>query len=190
MQETESGPWVGKIATCKWQPTPIFLPGKFHGQRNLVGFQTVVQDQQMWELDHKESWLLENWCFQTVMLKKTLESPLDSKEIKPVNPKGKQPWIFTERPESEAEAPILWPPDIKSQLTRKDPNAGKDWEQEKGATEEEMIGWHHQLNGPGSEKTPGDSERLNTHTHAYSIFTECPLCARHYSNYEKEEQAR
>ena len=124
------------------------------------------------------------WCWRK------LESPLDSKEIKPVNPKGKQPWIFTERPEYEAEAPILWPPDIKSQLTRKDPNAGKDWEQEKGATEEEMIGWHHQLNGPGSEQTLGDSERLSTPTHTYSIFIECPLCARHYSNYEKEEQAR
>ena len=88
-------------------------------------------------------------------------------------------------PESEAEAPILWPPDVKSQLTRKDPNAGKDWRQEKWATEDVMVGWHHRLNGPGSEQTPGDGTRLNTHAHTHSIFIECLLCARHYSNYEK-----
>ena len=104
----------------------------------------------MWELDHKEGWTLKNWYFQTVVLEKTLESPLESKEIKPVNPKGNQPWIFTGRTDAEAEAetPKLWPSDGKSQLIGKDPDAGKDWRQEeKGATEDEMTGWHHQLNG-------------------------------------------
>ena len=106
----------------------------------------------------KEGWAPKNW-FQTVMLEKTLESPLDSKEIKSVNPKGNQPWIFTGRTDAEAEAPILWSPDAKSWLTGKDPDAGKDWRQEeKGATEDEMVGWHHRLDGHGFEQTPGDSE--------------------------------
>ena len=104
---------------------------------------------QMWELDYKQGWVLKNWCFQTVVLKKTLESPLDSKEIKPVNPKGNQAWIFIGRTDDEAEVeapPILWPPDSKSQLIGKDPDAGKDWRQEeKGVTEDEMVGWHHWL---------------------------------------------
>ena len=100
----------------------------------------------MWELDHKEGWLPKNWCLQTVVLEKTLESSLDSKEIKPVNPKRNKPWIFTRR--TDAEAPPLWPSDAKSCLTGNDPDAGKDWEQEeKGATEDEGVGWHHQLNG-------------------------------------------
>ena len=87
----------------------------------------------MWELDHKEGWAPKNWCFQTVVLEKTLESPLNSKEIKPVNPKGNQPWIFIGRTKAEVEAPIFWLPDAKSQLTGKDPDAGKDWGQaEKG----------------------------------------------------------
>ena len=102
----------------------------------------------MWELDYKESWVLENWCFWTVVLEKTLESPLDCKEIKPVNPKGNQSWIFTGRTDAEAKSPIVWSPNAKSQLTGKDPNAGKDWGQvEKGATEDEMVGWHHLFNG-------------------------------------------
>ena len=92
----------------------------------------------MWELDHKEGWLSKNWCFQTVVLKKTCESPLKSKEIKPVNPNGNQLWIFTGRTDGEAEASILWPPDAKSQLIGKDPDAGKDWRQEKRVTED---GW-------------------------------------------------
>ena len=87
----------------------------------------------MWVLDHKEGWTPKNWCFQTVVIEKTLESPLDSKEIKPVNSKGNQPWIFTGRTDAEAEAPILWPPDVKSWLVGKDPDAGKDWRhKEKG----------------------------------------------------------
>ena len=102
----------------------------------------------MWELDHKEGWTLKNWCFWTVVLEKILESPLDCKEIQPVNPKGNQSWIFIGRTDTEAEAPILWPPDMKSWLTRKDPDAGKDWGQEKkGTTEDEMVWWHHRLNG-------------------------------------------
>ena len=95
-----------------------------------------------WELDYKEGWVPKNWCFQSMVLEKTLESPLDSKEIKPVNPKGNQPWIFIGRNEAEAEAPILQPPNMKSQLTGKDPDAGKDWGQEKKEmTENEMVGW-------------------------------------------------
>ena len=102
----------------------------------------------MWELDHKESWALKNWCFSIVVLKKTSESPLDSKEIKPVNPKWNQSCIFTGRTDAEAETPILWPLDVKNWLIGKDPDVGKDWRQEeKGTTEDEMSGWHHQLSG-------------------------------------------
>ena len=95
-------------------------------------------------MDHKEDWAPKNWWFQTVVLEKTPESPLDSKEIKPVYPKGNQPWIFTERTDAEAEAPVLWPPDAKIWLTEKDPHAGKDWEQ-KGTIDDEMVRWHHWL---------------------------------------------
>ena len=99
----------------------------------------------MWELDSKESWALKNWCFQTVVLEKTLETPLDFKEIKPIKPKKKnQPWIFFGR--TDAEAPIRWPPDAKSQFVGKDADARKDWRQKKGTTDE-MVGWHHRLNG-------------------------------------------
>ena len=113
---------------------------------------------QMWELDHKENWVLKNWCFQIVVLEKTLESPLDCK-IKPVNPKGNQSWIFIGRTDAKAETPNLWPPDVKSWL-RKDPDAEKDWGQkEKGVTEDEMVGWHHWLNGHEFEQTPVDSTK-------------------------------
>ena len=96
----------------------------------------------IWELDHKEGWVLKNWCFQFVVLEKTLESCLDCKDFKPVNTKGNQPWIFTGN--TDAEAPIFWPPVVKSQLIGKDPDAGKDWTQEENrATEDEMVGWHH-----------------------------------------------
>ena len=102
----------------------------------------------MWELDCKESWVQKNCCFWTVVLEKTLESPLDCKEIQPVNLKGNQPWIFTGRTDAETEVSTLWPPDGKSQLIRKDPDAGKEWRQEeKGMTEDKMVGWHHRLNG-------------------------------------------
>ena len=106
-----------------------------------------------------ESWVLKNWCFWTVVLEKILESPLDCKEIKPVNPKGNQSWIFMGRTDAEAESPILWPPDAKNRLIRKDPDAGKDWRQEeKGMTEDEMVGWHHWLNGNEFERAPGVGE--------------------------------
>ena len=129
---------------------------------------------QMWELDNKKTWALKNWRVWTVVLEKTLESPLDCKEIQPVHPKGNQSriligyldildnwiywinWIFIGRTDAEAEASIFWPPYVKSQLTGKDPEAGKDWRQEKGRTEDEMVGWHHQLNGHESEQTPGN----------------------------------
>ena len=110
----------------------------------------------MWKLDYKESWVLKNWCFWTVVLEKTLESPLDSKEIQPVPPKGDQSWVFTGRTDAEAETPILWPPHAKSWLIGKDPDAGKDWgQEEKGMTEDEMAGCHHRLNEHGVGWTPG-----------------------------------
>ena len=102
----------------------------------------------MWDLDHKEVWELKNWCFWAVVLEKTLESPLDCKEIQPVHPKGDQSWIFIGGTDAEAETPILWSADVKSWLIWKDPDAGKDWRQEeKETTEDEMVGWHHRLNG-------------------------------------------
>ena len=101
----------------------------------------------MWVLDYKESWAPKNWCFWTVVLEKTLESPLDCKEIQPFHPKGNKSWIFIGRIDVEAETPILWPPDAKNWLIGKDPDAGKDWKQEKGMTEDEIVGWHHQLDG-------------------------------------------
>ena len=102
----------------------------------------------MWELDYKENWAPKDWCFWSVMLEKTLESPLDCKEIQPVHPKGDQSWVFIGRTDAEAETPILWPPDMKSWLIGKDPDAGKDWRwKEKGMTEDKVVGWHHRLDG-------------------------------------------
>ena len=102
----------------------------------------------IWELDYKESWVPQNWCFWTVVLEKTLEGPLDCKEIHPVHPKRDQSWVFIGRTDVEAETLILWPPDVKSWLIWKDPDAGKDWRQEeKGTTEVEMVGWYHRVNG-------------------------------------------
>ena len=113
----------------------------------------------MWELDYKESWVLKNWCFWTVVLEKTLESPLDWKEIQPVHPKGDQSWVFIGRTDAEAETPILWPPDVKNWLIWTDPDAGKNWGQkEEGTTEDEMVGWHHWLNGNGFGWTLGVGE--------------------------------
>ena len=105
------------------------------------------------ELDHKEGWGPKNWSFWTVVLEKTLESPLDCKEIKPVDPKGNQYWIFIGR--TDAEAPILWPPDVKNWLTGKDPDAGQDWRQEKGTREDEMVGRHRRLDGNEFEQALG-----------------------------------
>ena len=113
----------------------------------------------MWELDCEESWAPKNWCFWTVVLEKTLESPLDCKEIQPVHPKGDQSWVFIGRTDAEAETPILWPPHAKSWLIGKDADAGRDWgQEEKGTTEDEMAGWHHRLNGHEFGWTPGDGD--------------------------------
>ena len=134
----------------------ITLPTKLCIVKAMVFSSSHIQ---MWELDHKEGRAPKNWCFQTIVLEKSLETPLDSKGIKPVNPKGNQPWIFTGR--TDAEAPILWPPDAKSWLTGKDPNAGKDWRQEeKRVTEDEMVGLHHQFIGHELGQTLGDGEGL------------------------------
>ena len=125
-------------------------------------FPVVMYGCESW--DHKEGWTPKNQCFETVVLKKTLENPLDWKEIKPVTPKGNQLWILIGKTDAEAKAPILWPPDAKSCFIGKDLDAGKDWGQEKGAAEDKMVGWHHRLNEHESldlnllEKTQGDCE--------------------------------
>ena len=133
----------------------ITLLTKVHIIKAMV-FPVVIYRGESWTLDKAECWridTLESWCWRTLL------SPLDSKETKPVNPKGNQPWIVTGRTGGEAEAPILWPPDVKSQLSGKDPDSGKDWgQEEKGATEDEMVGWHHWLNGHEFEQILGDSE--------------------------------
>ena len=157
---------VPKLAPCKerydkpkhhvLKSRDITLLTKVHIVKAMFFPNSYIQ---LWELDHKEGWALKNWCFQTVVLKKTLESPLDSNKIKPIKPKGNQSWIFIGRTDAEAETPILWPPDAKSELSRKDLDAGKDWRQEeRGITEDETVGWHHWLNGHEFEQTPGDGE--------------------------------
>ena len=126
----------------------------------------------MWELYYKESWAPKNWCFWTVVLEKTLENPLDCKEVKPVHPKGDQSWIFVGRTDAEAEAPILWPPDMKSWLIWKDPDAGKDWRrEEKGTTEDEMVGWHHPWDGHEFELVlgVGDGKREAWHAIVHGV---------------------
>ena len=128
----------------------ITLPTKVHLVKAMVFSRSHVW---MWELDHKESWVPKNWCFWFVVLEKTLESPLDYKEIQPVHPKGDQSWIFIRRTDAEAETPTLWPPAVKNWLIGKDADAGKDWRQEeKGITEDEMVGWHHWLMGMSLSK--------------------------------------
>ena len=129
------------------------MPTKVHLVKAMVFSSGHVW---MWELDCEESWALKNWCFWIVVLEKTLESSLDCKEIQPVHPKGDQSWVFIGRTNVEAETLILWPPDAKSWLIWKDPDAGKDWgQEEKGTTEDEMVGWHHRLNAHGFGWTPG-----------------------------------
>ena len=111
------------------------------------------------KLDYKESWAPKNWCFWTVVLEKTLESPLDCKKIQPIHPKEDQSWVFTGRTDAEAETPILWPPDEKSWIIWKDPDDGKDWRwEEKGTTEDKMVGWRHWLDGHEFEQDPGVGE--------------------------------
>ena len=127
----------------------ITLPTKVHLAKAMVF--------PVWKLECEESWALKNWCFRTVVLEKALESPLDYKEIKSVNPKQNQPWIFIGRTGAEAETTIIWPPDVKNWLIGKDPGAGKDWGQEE-MTEDEMVGWHHWLNGHEFEQVPGVSD--------------------------------
>ena len=122
----------------------ITLPAKVHLVKAMVFPSGHVW---MWELDCEEGWVPKNWCFWTVVLEKTLESPLDCKEIQPVYPKGDRSWVFIGRTDAEAETPILWLPHVKSWLIGKDPDAGSDLGQEKGMTEDEMAGWHHWLNG-------------------------------------------
>ena len=123
----------------------ITLPTKVCLVKAMV-FPVVMYGCESW--DYKESWAPKNWCFWTVVLEKTLESPLDCKEVQPVHPEGNQSWIFIGRTDAEAETPILWPSDVKNWLTRKDPDSGKDWRwEEKGMTEDEMVGWHLGLNG-------------------------------------------
>ena len=122
----------------------ITLSTKVHLVKAIV-FPMVMYG---WELDCEESWVPKNWCFWTVVLEKTLEHPLNCKEIQPVHPKGDQSWVFIGRTDAEAETPVLWPPHAKSWLIWKDPDAGKDWTwEDKGMTEDEMVGWYHQLNG-------------------------------------------
>ena len=133
----------------------ITLPTKVHLVKAVV-FPVVMYG---CELDYKESWVQKNWCFWTVLLEKTLESPLDSREIQPVHPKGDQSWVFIGKTDAESETPILWPPDVKNWLIWKDPDAGKDWRwEEKGKTEDEMVAWHHWLNGHEFEEAPGVSD--------------------------------
>ena len=133
----------------------ITLPTKVHLVKAMV-FPVVMYGCKM---DYKESWAPKNWCFWTVMLEKTLESPLTCKEIKLVNPEGNQNWIFIGRTDANAVTPILWLPDVKNWLIGKDPEAEKDWRQEeKGMTEDEMVGWHHWLNGHESEQALGVSD--------------------------------
>ena len=122
----------------------ITLPTKVHPVKAVGKKSSHVW---MWELDYKESWVQKNWCFLTVVLEKTLESPLDCKEIQPVHRKGDQSWVFIGRTYIETKTSVLWPPDAKNWLPGKDPDAGKDWRQEKGMTEDEIVGWHHRLNG-------------------------------------------
>ena len=131
----------------------ISLPTKVHLVKAMV-FPVVM----LWirELDCEESWALKNWCFWTVVLEKTLKSPLDGKEIQPVHPKGHQSWVFIGRTNAEGETPVLWPPHVKSWLIGKDSDARRDWgQEEKGTTQDEMAGWHHRLDGCESGKTPG-----------------------------------
>ena len=135
---------------CSYEIKRCLLCGRKFMSSQCYGFSS--SHVWMWQLEYKESWAPKNWCFSTVVLEKTLENPLDCKEIQPVHPKGNQSWIFIGRTDAEAETSILWPPDVKNWLVLKDPDAGKDWRrEEKGTIEDEMVGWHDRLNGYGFE---------------------------------------
>ena len=144
---------LGRKVMTNLDSRDITLPTSVHLVKAMV-FPVVMYESSIYELDYIESWALKNWCFWTVVLEKTLESPLDCKEIQLVHPKGDQSWIFIGRTDAEAETPILWPPDVKNWLTGQDLNAGKDWRwEEKGTMEDEMAGWHFLLNGHEFEQT-------------------------------------
>ena len=136
---TEGIWWPGQLGPLRILEQQVLLPTSTEVSSGHVW---------MWESDYKESWVLKNRCFWTVVLEKTVESPLDCKEIQPVHPKGNQSWVFIGKTDAEAEAPKLWPPNAKNWLIWKDPDAGKDWRwEEKGMTEDEMVQWYHWLNG-------------------------------------------
>ena len=137
----------------------------------------------------QKSWALKNWCFEIVVLEKTLMSPLNSKEIKPVNLEGNQPWTFTGRTYAEAEAPVLWPPDAKSRLIGNDPDTGKDWRQKKRVAEDGMVGCHHWLNGYDLEQTLGDGERLGSLC-AAPLFASQQVRGKHLSGCLRNKSRR
>ena len=143
-RKLEDTPWKERNLDSILESRDITLPTKVHLVKAMV-FPVLMYG---CELDCEESWVPKNWCFWTVVLEKTLEIPLDCKEIQPVHPKGNQSWVFIGRTDAEAETPILWPPHAKSWLIEKDSDSGRDWgQEEKGKTEDEMAGWHHRLNG-------------------------------------------
>ena len=147
-------PWKKSYDQCRQH---IKKQRHYFANKGLSSQNYGFSSSQVWisELDYKESWVPKNWYFWTVLLEKTLESPLNCKEIQPVHPKGNQSWIFIERTDIEAETPILWPPDAKNWLIGKDLDAEKDWRQEKGMTEDEMVVWHHWWDGHELEQAPG-----------------------------------
>ena len=161
----------GLQSHCTWWLQPLVIKRRLLlGRKAMTNLDTILKNRDitsqsygfasshvcMWELNYKERWAPENWHLSTLMLEKILESPLDCKEIHPVNPKGNQSWIFIGRTDAEAETPILWPPDVRNWLIGQDPDAGKYWRwEEKGMTEDEIVGWHHQLNGHEFEQAPG-----------------------------------
>ena len=145
---------AGTNSDCMLKSRDITLPTKICCSQSYGFSSSHVW---MWELYHKEGWAPKNRCFQTMVLEKTLESPMDNKEIKPANPKGNQSWLFIRKTDAEAEALIFWPTWCK--VIGKDSDAGKDWgQEEKGVTQDEMVGWHHWFNGQEFEQAPGDSE--------------------------------